>query len=213
MQWVRLRGYSIDEHLKQQGLSFEAFDVVDEVLKDDATKKLKKKMANRLVKELRSEGLSWDAPFDLNKVKHGVYCIALDGEFEFDYDKKPSRVLYVGSGNIKSRIQSHLEGKLFDFAYELRVIPFQFYFCDLTETENGETVQRALEQQLLEEFFESIDEGLPLLNSINASRRHKLQNPPKGWNLPLQRDRGRQATEWLIRAKENNEWKGALQNG
>jgi len=152
-----------------------------------------------------------DEQFDLGAVRHGVYCIALDGEFEFDYEKKPSRVLYIGSGNIKGRIQSHLEGKLFDFAYELRVIPFRFYFCDLTASTSGEVAQRALEQALLEEFYNEIDEGLPLLNAINASRTHKLKDPSRGWNLPLQRDRGPQATAWLIKAKENNNWKGALQ--
>jgi len=192
-------------------MSFEAFDVVDEVLKDGASRKLRKKMANRLVKGLRAEGLSMDEQFDLGAVRHGVYCIALDGEFEFDYEKKPSRVLYIGSGNIKGRIQSHLEGKLFDFAYELRVIPFRFYFCDLTASTSGEVAQRALEQALLEEFYNEIDEGLPLLNAINASRTHKLKDPSRGWNLPLQRDRGPQATAWLIKAKENNNWKGALQ--
>ena len=211
MKWVKFRGYSIDEHLRDQGMSFEAFDVVDEVLKDGASRKLRKKMANRLVKGLRAEGLSMDEQFDLGAVRHGVYCIALDGEFEFDYEKKPSRVLYIGSGNIKGRIQSHLEGKLFDFAYELRVIPFRFYFCDLTASTSGEVAQRALEQALLEEFYNEIDEGLPLLNAINASRTHKLKDPSRGWNLPLQRDRGPQATAWLIKAKENNNWKGALQ--
>jgi len=211
LKWVKFRGYSIDEHLRDQGMSFEAFDVVDEVLKDGASRKLRKKMANRLVKGLRAEGLSMDEQFDLGAVRHGVYCIALDGEFEFDYEKKPSRVLYIGSGNIKGRIQSHLEGKLFDFAYELRVIPFRFYFCDLTASTSGEVAQRALEQALLEEFYNEIDEGLPLLNAINASRTHKLKDPSRGWNLPLQRDRGPQATAWLIKAKENNNWKGALQ--
>ena len=152
-----------------------------------------------------------DEQFDLGAVRHGVYCIALDGEFEFDYEKKPSRVLYIGSGNIKGRIQSHLEGKLFDFAYELRVIPFRFYFCDLTASTSGKAAQMALEQALLEEFYNEIDEGLPLLNAINASRTHKLKDPSRGWNLPLQRDRGPQATAWLIKAKENNNWKGALQ--
>ena len=211
MKWVKFRGYSIDEHLRDQGMSFEAFDVVDEVLKDGASRKLRKKMANRLVKGLRAEGLSMDEQFDLGAVRHGVYCIALDGEFEFDYEKKPSRVLYIGSGNIKGRIQSHLEGKLFDFAYELRVIPFRFYFCDLTASTSGEVAQRALEQALLEEFYNEIDEGLPLLNARQASRTHKLKDPSRGWNLPLQRDRGPQATAWLIKAKENNNWKGALQ--
>lgn len=211
MKWVRFQGYSIDEHLREQGFSFEAFDVVDEVLKVEASRKLRKKMANRLVRSLCAEGLAMDEPFDLGAVRHGVYCIALDGEFEFDYSKKPSRVLYIGSGFIKGRLQSHLEGKLFDFAYELRVIPFRFYFCDLTEQENAEIAQRALEQSLLEEFYTQIDESLPLLNAINASRKHKLDSQTKGWNLPLQRDKGPQATSWLIKAKENLSWKGALQ--
>jgi hypothetical protein len=211
MKWVKLRDYSIDEHLKYEGFSFEAFDVVDEVLKENASQKLRKKMANRLVKELQNECMEDEDPMDLRSVRHGVYCIAIDGAFEFDYEIKPSRILYIGSGNIKTRIQSHLEGKLFDLAYELRVVPFRFYFCDLTHEKEGRKAQRGLEQSLLNKFSEETDKAFPLLNAINASSKHSFERSEIGWDTPLQRDRGPQATSWLIKAKENNDWKGAFQ--
>lgn len=207
--WCKLRHYSFDHHLREEGVSFDAFDTLDRILDSKAIRILRKKMANRLIKEIRSDCQDQDDPIDLRQTKEGVYCIALDGQFEYEYEKKPSRILYIGSGRIQSRVQSHLEGKLFDFARELRVIPFRFYFADLTgaKKRNG---CRALEQSLLAKFREEVDTELPLLNSINASTTLDFGQKEAGWDLPLQRDRGRNATSWLIKTKDSDDWKGAL---
>ncbi|MTE00452.1 hypothetical protein GIY56_09140 [Paracoccus sp. YIM 132242] len=191
-------------------MAFEAIDAISEILKEDAVRKIRKKMASRLVKKLAIE-CKGEFDFDLRSATKGVYCIALDEEFEFDYEKRPSRILHIGSGNICTRISSHLEGKLFDFAYDLRVVPFRFYFADLTTSLVEKKNHVALEQSLLAKFSSDTDQSLPLLNKNNASKSLTFGEANSGWDKPLQRDRGPQATAWLLKAKEANHWKGALQ--
>lgn len=208
VKWLIQRGYSIESQLAADGLSFEAFDLIEKSTDSKTIDKVKGKIVSRLAKELRSDCL--EQGLDISKVTHGCYCIALGTGFEVDYTMQSSRVVYVGSGSVYGRIKSHLKGKLFDFASALRSVPLRFYVCDLSDAPNSKTLQRALEQALLNKFSQEIDTAFPLLNARNASAKPTAVRWESGWDKPLHKDRGRQTTNWLIKPADAEDWKGAL---
>ncbi|PLX39580.1 MAG: hypothetical protein C0606_03515 [Hyphomicrobiales bacterium] len=210
VKWIIQRGYSIEGQLAADGLSFEAFDLIEASTSATATEKIKGKIISRLAKNLRSD-CQEDADADISKIQYGVYCIALGTGFEIDYKKRNSRIVYIGSGSVYGRIKSHLKGKLFEFASALRSVPLRFYIADLTDVPNGKSVQRQLEQALLKKFEDEIDNEFPLLNKRNAHARDLSVAFDKGWDLPLQRERGRGTTNWLLKAVDEDAWKGQLE--
>ena len=208
-EWIVQKGYSIDAQLQLEGLSFEAFDLIKGATDEKTAEKVKGKIISGLAKELRAECLE-EHDVDVAKISYGVYCIALGTGFEMNYTLRSSRIVYVGSGAAYSRIKSHLKGKLFEFASILRSIPLRFYICDLSHEQNGKQLQRQLEQSLLAKFGEEVDTDLPLLNSRNASAEYNANLFSKGWDRPIQKEKGRRTTNWLLSAADNEAWKGAL---
>ncbi|MCB0086213.1 MAG: hypothetical protein KDE47_34970, partial [Caldilineaceae bacterium] len=165
IDWIVKRGYSIDKQLQLDGLSFDAFELIQKSTDRKATNRIKGKIVSRLAKELRSDCLENSNGIDIAQIKYGAYCIAVGTGFEMDYTMRTSRVVYIGSGAVYERINAHLKDKLFEFASVLRSIPLRFYITDLSSCENALKVQRNLEQALLQKFSEEIDTEFLLLNS------------------------------------------------
>lgn len=211
VKWVVQRGYSIESQLSTDGLSFDAFELIKNSTSSRTVEKVKSKIIGRLAKNLRSD-CEEDHNIKIADIKYGCYCIGLGTGFEYDYTMRKSRILYIGSGAVYSRIKSHLKGKLFDFASVLSSVPLRFYIADLSENVDGKALQRDLEQSLLWKFQQEIDTEFPLLNSRNAKSKKELSLFKKGWDYPLQKERGRAAgtTNWLIKANDLTSWKGAL---
>ncbi|WP_372674774.1 hypothetical protein [Aquicoccus sp.] len=208
VKWIVQRGYSIDAQLIADGLSFDAFDLIERSTDAKTSQKIKNKIVGRLAKEFSSDCL--EQGLDVKAIQYGCYCIAVGTGFEVDYNIRSSRIVYVGSGSVYGRIKSHLAGKLFDFASILRSIPLRFYVCDLSGLENGKLLQRSLEQKLLKKFHDEIDTGLPLLNSRNAKISDDCADFDKGWDYPVQKERGAKTTNWLLKPYDTEVWKGAL---
>ncbi|MCX7286521.1 MAG: hypothetical protein NTW20_02895 [Rhodobacterales bacterium] len=209
VNWVTLAGYSISQQLKHEGISFDAFDIIERSIAGGA-KKVRQKIVAGLAKDLRAECLEQELG-DIQKVQHGCYCISLSGGFSLDYAGGSSPVLYIGSGAVYSRMKSHLSGKLFDFAEALQSIPLAFSFCDLDDLDNATSLQRELEQSLLSKFATTIDPSLPLLNAKNAKSGASSTRFVTGWDKPLQKKKGKSTLEWLIKPSDSANWKGALQ--
>ncbi len=209
VKWMIQKGYSLESHLIAEGMSFDAFDLINRADKKIG-KTIRQKIIAQFMKDLRSDFSDEYDEVDLLKIKYGVYCISVGTGFEIDYTKRTSRVLYIGSGAVHDRIKQHLSGKLFDFVRALRTIPLRFYICDLTDIEDGKTVQRALEYSLLRQFCEKVDDSFPLLNKRNAPNKVSRYKFSKGWDFPIQKDRGKNTTQWLIKPYDMEMWKGAL---
>ena len=209
MAWVHLDGYSISDQISREGLSFGAFNIIERSIVGGA-KKVRQKVVAGLAKDLRAECLEKELG-DIQKIQCGCYCISLDGGFSLDYTNGSSPVLYVGSGAVYSRMKSHLAGKLFEFAEALQSIPLRFWFCDLGQNNDPATLQRELEQALLDKFSNLVDPALPLLNSKNAKAQSDSSKFPIGWDKPLQKKKGKNTLEWLLKPADSANWKGALQ--
>ncbi|GEM_PF-3501155 len=209
VQWMVQKGYSLESHLIAEGMSFDAFYIINRA--DSKTgKSIRKKIISKFMKDLRSDFSEDYKGVDISKIKYGVYCISIGTGFEIDYTEKTSRVLYIGSGAVYDRIKQHLSGKLFDFVRALRTIPLRFYICDLSDVENGRNAQRDLEYALLRRFCEEIDDNFPLLNKRNAPKKSTGCNFSKKWHFPIQKDRGKNTTQWLIKPYDMGMWKGSL---
>jgi len=209
VEWMIQKGYYIESHLKSEGIGFEAFDIINKSDKK-AGNKIRKKIISRFMRHLRSDFLESYNGVDIINIKHGVYCIAVGSGFEILYKNRESRILYIGSGGVYSRIKSHLSGKLFDFVRDLKTIPLRFYICDLTDFENGKDIQRSLEYALLMKFREDVDDNLPLLNKRSAPNKIPNCNFSRNLYRPIQRDKGPRTTQWLIKPHDEDKWKGAL---
>lgn len=208
IDWVVQRGYSIDQQLGLDGLSFEAFDVIKKSAGDRAAAQVRGKIISRLAKELQADCAEND--LDIRRITNGCYCIAVGTGFEVNYTLRSSRIVYIGSGAVYSRIKSHLKGKLFDFASVLRSIPLRFYVCDLTDADEGRSLSRKLEQSLLAKFHSEVDTALPLLNARNAAAKYDPSEFAPGWDYPIQKQRGKSSTNWLLSAADAETWKGTL---
>jgi hypothetical protein len=212
VQWHIQKGYSIEEQLEKDGLNFDSFKIIEKSTNETVSNKIKRDIISNLCKQIRKDFLAAERSIDISAIKHGTYCIALGAGFEYSYEKRQSRVLYIGSGSIYNRIKRHLTQSLFDFAQAMNKLPLRFIIADFTELEDSNQVCRQLEQALIDKFREDIDDSLPLLNKKNAVRRDKSYTFCKGWDLPIQLDRGRSTkqTNWLIKLKKPTGWKGTL---
>ena len=212
LNWYVQKGYSIEDTLEYHGLGFEGFEIIEKATKNSL--KVKKKIIADLCKDLRRELLEeydFNPAADISKVKNGVYIIALGGPFELQYEKKPSRVLYIGSGSVYSRVRNHLSGKLFDFAESIPNMKLRFFFADLGDGKNSHDKCRFLEQRLLEKFKDETDDSLPLLNKINSRlSKDETYTLPTGWDKPLHADRGKSVVEWRLIPSNFDKWKGSL---
>ncbi|MFZ1727289.1 MAG: hypothetical protein WBO29_10845 [Albidovulum sp.] len=209
MNWVLLKNFSIESQLKAEGLSFDAFDIVEKTFKDSGLRKLRQKVIGRLGSELR---IKYDKESkdekDLNSIVNGCYCIGLGGQYKIPYSEDfSSRVIYIGSGRVYNRIKSHLTAKLFDFAQAMPGIPLQFHICDLDQPKLD---RKDFEQGLLQKFVEDSGGSKPLLNANDAKSDPLKLTLPSGWDKPLHKDKGVQIAKWLIRPTNMDEWKGAL---
>ena len=199
----------MEEHLVGAGLSFSAFDILRSSLNEESASKVKQKVVARLGKDIRRDFIE-EHDLDVAKITYGCYCIGLDGGFEINYELCPSDIVYIGSGAVYGRMKSHLSGKLFDFASKLRAIPFRLYVADLSRHQDGQRAQRLLEQAMLARFCERYEPLFPLLNAKNASSGSHDGLFETGWDVPVQRSRGRNTTGWLLKPTDAEDWKGKL---
>lgn len=207
--WVSLKGYSVEAQLKAEGLSFDAFEIVEKTFKKSGINKLRKKVIGRLGTELRSAYREEsENEKDLNAIVNGCYCIGLGGDYKISYSNEfSSRIVYIGSGKVFGRIKTHLSARLFEFAQAMPGVALQFHICDL----DGSSFDRKQVEQSLLNKFASMSNGLkPLLNLKEAAAGEVGIRLPTSWDKPLHSDRGVQVAKWLIQPINFEFWKGAL---
>jgi hypothetical protein len=183
--WIESRGISIRKAANDLGFEIEHLEKFEK----KQQKRFRKQIVNSIIRELDED---WEEardarsllgfPEQLRDVKKGVYVLCLDDRLCVSYKKKLSRVLYIGKGAIRQRINGHLQQKLLDFFLELPGIKFRFYMKQAKRT-NSPKFFAHYEGHLLAEF-EAIYGEKSLFNK-NAGQRGGKKPNKIGWKLPL----------------------------
>ena len=130
-----------------------------------------------------TDDFEWQYEIELSSIKQGVYVICLAEPFTIKYRISTSDVLYIGRGNIATRLKSHFDNSLFSLMMSLAGSNFTFYLSDPSDV-SGEGYYKQLEYDLLNNFSLKIGDGqFPILNK-NAGWNQDLKLGV-GWNKPL----------------------------
>jgi len=121
-----------------------------------------------------------ETPF--SDLKQGVYIIAMSAPLTLKYKNKNSEVIYVGIGNVASRIQSHFEISLFDLMQSLSGADFDLKFAKPKKPYHTDYFKH-VEYQMLEYFRKTAGE-LPLLNKNTGSNKD-IESDDEWWATPL----------------------------
>ena len=169
--WIKSRGISIRKAANDLGFEIDHLEKFEK----RQQKRFRKQIVNSIVRELdedwekaRETRALWAFPEQLRDVKKGVYVLCLDDRLCVSYKKKLSRVLYIGKGAIRERINGHLKLKLLDFFLQLPGIKFRFYMKQAKRA-NSPKFFAHYEGHLLTEF-EGMYGEKPLFNK-NAGQR------------------------------------------
>ena len=128
----------------------------------------------------------------LKDIKKGVYVICLSSPFVIKYPKGLSEIIYIGRGNVLSRLRSHFAHSLFPFMQSLSGTDFDFFVSEPKMPGPGVAGEyfKHVEYLLLDSFKKKFggakrETWFPLLNS-NAGSEKRLDSGD-GWDKPLSR--------------------------
>lgn len=128
-QWIVSEGISIRKAANELGFDVEHLQKFDKKQQARFRKQIVGSIVNDLDEEWeetrQSRGLlSYSKK--LKDVKKGVYVLCLDGRLCVSYNARLSRVVYIGKGAIRLRINNHLHRTLLDFFLDLPGVKFRF---------------------------------------------------------------------------------------
>lgn len=113
-----------------------------------------------------------DANAPMTRIDRAVYVIRMKPPFAISYPQKYTPVLYIGEGDLLSRLGSHRK-----WASSMRSLgysfPLEVAFC-CPRVQNNASAHRVFEAHLLNVFFGRYG-SLPLKNSIHESMAYDHQ--------------------------------------
>jgi hypothetical protein len=118
-----------------------------------------------LTEALEFTPVPWD---DLDR---SVYVIRLNSDLIIEYPSGTSPVLYIGEGNISSRISHHRKQWLSEFAGEQRDFKYSIWFC-VPRVKNNIDAYKSVEAHLIRMFIE-IYGALPMFNRHKENEIYK----------------------------------------
>jgi hypothetical protein len=179
VDWLKVSNQSLALAAREAGFDLTVYEnyspSVQAVLKASAIKNAMENL--RIDFEEQSDGR------ELSEIKEGVYVICLSYPYTVEYNLSCSDVVYIGRGNLNSRLKSHYEKSLFKLMMSLAGASFTFY---LTEPKgHHDAYFKHIEFMLLDNFKTKIGgDRYPLLNK-NAGWDQKINGVGTGWNRPL----------------------------
>jgi len=201
--WYDIKAQSLAVYVRNCGYDLAVFDeyptnvqrVIRKVAVEEAVKAIKLECQTR-------HGIQLD---EINK---GVYVIALSNPMSMRYGKGRSQIIYIGMGNIVSRIKSHFENSLFDFMLSVNGANFDFRFAR-PGLQGGTTYYKHVEFLMLQEFeqkYGGLSEArcYPLLNK-NAGSNQQYTGGTTWWKKPLS-PVGRKP-KWELKPTDHSEFK------
>jgi len=192
---IRFSEYASDMGINIRTLAYDN-------VKEDVWDWIESKVRNKILKDLDD---IWEesTSSQLSAVKQGVYIITIDDNLSIDYDNEPSKVLYIGRGQLRSRINSHLKYWLKHLSDSLQDISIRFWMTEI-KVKGNKTAYKEVETDLLWHFHEKFG-VFPLQNTKSGDSHEKYHDYCKDWNLPL-RNPTNINQGWSIKPLEGNPW-------
>ena len=171
-------------------------------IKEDVWNWIDSKVRSNILKDLDE---IWSVQFtsSLASVKQGIYVITIADSLSIDYDNQPSKVLYIGRGQLRSRINCHLKYWLKNLSDSLQDISIQIWMTEI-KVRGNKGAYKEVETDLLSHFYSKFD-VYPLQNAKSGDLHDKYHEYCEDWNLPL-RNPSNINNGWSIKPLEGNPW-------
>lgn len=184
ISWTKIANMNLAEAMRRSGYDITMYMSYSRDAQSDA----KRKSIREIMKDISTAYERESKGGSLGNIKKGVYVICVSNPFTIRYENGDSSIIYIGRGNVTSRIKGHFDRSLFDFMQSLSGTNFDFYFCEPKKTGGGKAndYYKHIEFLLLDGFkskFGGHNRSYPLLNK-NAGSRKNL-SPGQGWDKPL----------------------------
>ena len=139
----------------------------------------------------------------LSEVNQGIYVITLADNLSIDYDGKPSPVIYIGRGQIRTRLYHHFTNWIKYFSDSLQGISFYLWMTEI-KVKGSKKAFCEVESDLLDYFYNKY-QTWPMQNNQAGNCHEKYHEYCDEWNLPLRNPTNIQEG-WCIRPLTNNWW-------
>ncbi|GMT47734.1 MAG: hypothetical protein IEMM0007_1300 [bacterium] len=139
----------------------------------------------------------------LSSVNQGIYVVTLSDNLSIDYRGKPSKVLYIGRGQIHTRLSDHFKHWIRYFTDSLQDISFDIWMTEV-KVSGSRNAYKEVETDLLNHFYYKF-ECYPIQNAKNGDYHEKAHDYCEAWNEPL-RNPTNINNGWSIKPLRNNDW-------
>ena len=144
----------------------------------------------------------------LSSVTQGVYVITLSDNLSIDYGGNPSKVLYIGRGQIRTRLADHFKQWISYFTDSLQDISLDVWMTEI-RVNGSKDAFKEVETDLLNHFYERFD-CYPIQNTKAGDYHEKEHDYCGEWNKPL-RNPTNINYGWSIKPLANNPWATGLE--
>lgn len=183
--------------LKVEGIAEDKWDWID--------KKIRTRILLDLDRCWEEDGRRKNA---LAEVKQGVYVITLAGNLSIDYEGGPSKVLYIGRGQLRSRLNSHFKEWIRYLSDSLQDIALEIWMTEI-KVPGSKNAFKEVESDLIRSFWDDYKE-FPLQNRQHGDLNEKNHDYEKKtdkekWNTPLHKPTNIQHG-WSVKPLSQNPW-------
>ncbi|MCQ0987158.1 hypothetical protein [Jiella marina] len=198
VKWWKIRNQSLAVASRNAGFDLAIYDQYSKSVRNE----LKRLTIKEALRNMRDTFWEVSNERDIKDISQGVYVICLSDPFCIKYDLGPSNIIYIGIGNVFSRLDSHFNKSLFSFMRSLSGADFDFYLTEPVHN-TSEDYYKHIEYLMLHRFQDKIGGGkYPLLNK-NAGSKRSIDQIGKGWDTPLKQTGKRPA--WSLHPTKH--WK------
>jgi hypothetical protein len=199
----------ISEYADNLGFNLRTLD--RENTTDEQLEWVHSKIRNKILSDISE---CWEADeegrqFNLASISQGIYVITLSDNLSIDYNGNPSKVLYIGRGQIRIRLYNHMIQWLRHFTESLQDISFDIWMSEI-KVKGSKDAYKNVESDLINYFYEKF-KCLPIQNSSKGHYHEKSHTYCEEWNKPLKNapyiNKG-----WAIKPLENNPWSIAFED-
>lgn len=193
---------SINEYATQLGFNLRTLDF--EGIQADKWDWIDTRIRNKIMSYL-DECWEYERDYPLSDVSQGVYVITLSGSLSIAYgnEYKPSKVLYIGRGQIRNRIFTHFKNWVRYLSDSLQDITLDIWMTEI-KVNGSKDAYKEVEADLLAYFKEKFGE-YPLENKKSGDNNQKRHDYCSEWNKPLHNPSNIQ-NGWAIKPLKNNRW-------
>jgi len=200
-EWVKNEHpIRFSEYASDMGINLRTLSYAN--VKGDVWDWIDSKVRSKILAELDR---TWEEAFEtsLSAVSQGIYVITIAENLSIDYNGSSSKVLYIGRGQLRSRISSHLKFWLRNLSESLQDISIHVWMTEVKVRGNS-GVYKDVESDLISHFYDKFD-AYPVQNAKSGDIHEKNHEYAKNWNLPL-RNPPNISQGWSIKPLDNNPW-------